>query len=109
MDDKEKEALTVLFKEKIWPLNQRGSYEHGVKEFIRACNQITYDQKRVTFALIHKKYSDYLKYMNSINSERESQYQSKVETIITFLMEKRYNEDFFINTNDSLDKYMYGN
>lgn len=92
----------------LWPVNKQGNAEHAASEVIRAIGQYTFEGDLVTFDLIKDRYKAYMKYMGTINADRDPKYYSKPETLAKWLTNKRYDEDFSIVSNETLDEYLYG-
>jgi hypothetical protein len=109
IDPEVKAELIERFIKEVWSLNRSGNSEHAASELILAVTRETmFEGGPVTLEIIRDKYKEYLKYMRGVNSERKPGYQSKIEDIATFIMRKRYNEDFRPDPDTNLDLYLYG-
>lgn len=109
MTPEEKAELIERFIREVWSLNKSGNSEYAASEMIYAISkEVMFEGGPVTLEIIRDKYKEYLKYMRSVNSERKPGFQSKIEDIGTFIMRKRYNEDFKPDPDTNLDLYLYG-
>lgn len=110
MNTKDKEDLSERFTHELWPINRRGNHEYALSSLIRACdNKFTVEGNPVTFDLIKEKYTEYKRFMDENNRDRDPKFASKIEDIGSFISHGRYNEDFNFNPNQTLDLYLYGN
>lgn len=106
--DKDKADILERFTNELWPINKQGNAEHAASEVIRMIGQYTFDGDLITFDLIKERYKAYIRYMDIINADRDPRFYTKAETLAKWLVNKKYDEDFSLATNETLDQYLYG-
>ena len=109
MELEEKNELIERFDNEIWPMHKQGSRDIAVSQMIHALNkEVVVGGGALTFEIIKEKYAEYLKQVKTINKDRDPQFHKAIDPIHKFILAKRWNEDFSIATDDSLDYYLYG-
>ena len=103
------EELKKEFISKLWSLNKQGDADDIFNEVKFTIGyKTTIEGKVITIPLLVEKYKTYLKFMKSINADRDQKYKSKPMDIKEWLKKYKFNEDYSSTNNTELDDYLYG-
>lgn len=111
MEENESIPTYEEFLEKLYSLNPIGKADMYYAIVLEKLGTVLYNKSVLTFELLIKRYSDYLKYLKPFNDIKEKQYIKKgkeIKPIGEYLVLGEYQNDYSNLSSDPNDNYLFG-
>lgn len=99
------------FLEKLYSLNPIGKADLYYSVMKDKLGTVLYNKSILTFELLVKKYTDYIKYLKPFNDIKDKQYIKKdkvIKGVGEFIMSGEFQNDYSQLSSDSNDYYLFG-
>jgi hypothetical protein len=99
------------FLDKLYSLNPIGKADLYYEVMKQKLGTVLYNKEVLTFDLLIKRYSDYLKYLKPYNDIKDKQYIKKdkmIKGIGEYIMNGEFNNDYSHNSGTPNDFYLFG-
>ena len=99
------------FLDELYSLNPIGKADLYYEVMKQKLGTVLYNKEVLTFEVLVKRYSDYLKYLKPFNDIKDKQYIKKdkiIKAIGEYIVNGEFNNDYSNLSSDPNDYYLFG-